>query len=87
MFSEKDLEIMVKKIIIDTLKLNNNLEEIPSNESLKDSIGLDSLDMIEIQLVLQEEFNIDITDEDLSTMTTIENICSYILGKNNMLVK
>ncbi|QJC38436.1 acyl carrier protein [Enterobacteriaceae endosymbiont of Donacia fulgens] len=65
----------VKKIIIDQLGIKKN---IISSSSFKEDLGADSLDTIEIIMALEEEFNIEILDEDAEKITTIQEAINYI---------
>ncbi|QJC35575.1 acyl carrier protein [Enterobacteriaceae endosymbiont of Donacia sparganii] len=65
----------VKKIIIDQLGIKKN---IINSASFKEDLGADSLDTIEIIMSLEEEFNIEILDEDAEKITTIQEAINYI---------
>lgn len=66
----------VKKIIINQLGIKK--EYIRNSSSFKEDLGADSLDTIEIIMALEEEFNIEILDEDAEKITTIQEAINYI---------
>ena len=55
----------VKKIIVKSLKLEIDPHEIADDESLFEGIGADSIAALEIIFAIEEEFGIDVDDEDL----------------------
>ncbi|QJC34400.1 acyl carrier protein [Enterobacteriaceae endosymbiont of Donacia crassipes] len=66
----------VKKIIIN--KLGITKQNITKSSAFKEDLGADSLDTIEIIMALEEEFNIEILDEDAEKITNIEKAVNYI---------
>ncbi|QJC34799.1 acyl carrier protein [Enterobacteriaceae endosymbiont of Donacia piscatrix] len=66
----------VKKII--TNKLGITKQDITMSSSFKEDLGADSLDIIEIIMSLEEEFNIEILDEDAEKITDFEKAINYI---------
>lgn len=70
------LEDKIKKIVADTLSKNE--EEIKVEASLTDDLGADSLEVVELAMAMEEEFNIEIPDEDIEKITTVKDIVDYI---------
>ena len=70
------IEERVKKIVSD--QLGKDVEEIQSDSSFVDDLGADSLDTVELIMQLEEEFGIEIPDEDAETITTVEAAVNYI---------
>ena len=66
----------VKEIIID--KLGVEEEKIASEASFVDDLGADSLDTVELIMQLEEEFGIEIPDENAEQMTTVQQAVDYI---------
>ena len=66
----------VKEIVID--KLGVEEDKIVSGASFVDDLGADSLDTVELIMQLEEEFGIEIPDEDAETITTIQVAVDYI---------
>ncbi len=69
----------VKQIIAEQLGVK--LEEIKPESSFVDDLGADSLDTVELVMALEEEFNIEIPDEDAEKMTTVTDAIKYIEKK------
>ena len=63
-------------IIKDTLKFDDK-EITPTMDLFKD-LGVDSLDAVELVMALEEEFGVQIPDEELPKLNTVENITKYI---------
>ncbi len=70
------IEDKVKKIIAD--KLSVDLEELVPEASFADDLGADSLDLVELVMSMEEEFDIDISDEDAEKMVTVKDAINYI---------
>ena len=66
----------VKEIIID--KLGVEEEKISSEASFVDDLGTDSLDTVELIMQLEEEFGIEIPDEDAEKITTVQAAIDYL---------
>jgi len=58
-------------------------DEITENQSLKNDIGLDSLDSVELIMKCENEFDISVTDSEIDTLETIEDIINLIISKVN----
>ncbi len=66
----------VRKIIAD--KLSVDLDEVVPEASFVDDLGADSLDLVELIMSMEEEFDIDISDEDDEKMLTVQDAIDYI---------
>ena len=60
----------VKEVVIDKLGVED--DKIVSKASFADDLGADSLDTVELIMQLEEEFGIEIPDEDAETITTVQ---------------
>jgi acyl carrier protein len=69
----------IKQIIAEQLGVK--LEEIKPESSFVDDLGADSLDTVELVMALEEEFGIEIPDEDAEKMTTVADAIKYIEEK------
>ena len=67
----------VKNIIVEQLDLDNTVE-LTLETSLKEDLDADSLDAVEVIMALEEEFDIEIPDEDAEGFKTIGDIVEYI---------
>ena len=72
-------EDKIKTIIADQLGVK--LEEVTLKASFVDDLGADSLDTVELIMALEEEFEIEIVDEDAEKIKTVGDIIKYIEGK------
>ena len=70
----------IKTIIADQLGIDN-ADELTLETSLKEDLDADSLDAVEVIMALEDEFGIEIPDEDAENMKTIGDICHYIVEK------
>ena len=66
----------VKKIIVDQLGVEEDL--VTSEASFVDDLGADSLDTVELVMALEEEFGIEIPDEDAEKITRVKEAVEYI---------
>ena len=66
----------VKEVIIDKLGVEEN--KIVPEASFVDDLGADSLDTVELIMQLEEEFGIEIPDEEAEKMTTVKSVVDYI---------
>lgn len=69
----------VKEVIIDKLGVDG--DKITMEASFVDDLGADSLDTVELIMELEEEFGIEIPDEDAEKMTTVGAAVDYIDAK------
>ena len=70
------VEDKVKKIIAE--KLSVDLDEVVPDASFVDDLGADSLDLVELIMSMEEEFDIDISDEDAEQIATVKDAIAYI---------
>ncbi|MGY8780832.1 MAG: acyl carrier protein [Fidelibacterota bacterium] len=66
----------VKEVVIDKLGVEEN--KIVSEASFVDDLGADSLDTVELIMQFEEEFGIEIPDEEAETITTVKAAVDYI---------
>lgn len=69
----------VKSIIAEQLGVK--IEEVTDSASFVDDLGADSLDTVELVMALEEEFGIEIPDEDAEKMTTVGEAMRYVEEK------
>jgi acyl carrier protein len=70
------LEEKVKKIIIDQLGVDE--AEVTPEAKFIDDLGADSLDTVELVMALEEEFGIEIPDEEAEKIGTVQDAIAYI---------
>jgi len=73
------LEERVAEIIVEQLGVSRN--EVVVEASFIDDLGADSLDIVELVMAMEEEFNIEIPDEDAEKIQTIGAAMAYLKGK------
>ncbi|MFD3155421.1 acyl carrier protein [Haloimpatiens sp. FM7330] len=69
----------IKNIIAEQLSLDEN--EIKLESTFTDDLGVDSLEIFEIVMSLEDEFGIEIPNEDIEEMKKVEDIVKYINSK------
>jgi len=75
------IEEKVKAIIVEQLGVKS--EEVIPGASFIEDLGADSLDTVELIMALEEEFEIDIPDEDAEKIKTVGEIIKYVENKAN----
>jgi acyl carrier protein len=70
------IEDKVRKIIAE--KLSVDLEEVIPEASFVDDLGADSLDLVELIMTMEEEFDIDISDEDAEKLESVKDAIDFI---------
>ena len=68
----------VKKVIIEQLSIGEDEVQL---ETTFEDLGIDSLEVFEIVMALEDEFEIEIPNEDVENITDIANIVKYIQSK------
>ena len=66
----------VKQIIADQLGIDE--DEVTPEASFIDDLGADSLDIVELIMALEEEFNMEIPDEEAEKISTVGDVIEYI---------
>lgn len=66
----------VKKIIVEQLGVDE--AEVTQDASFTDDLGADSLDNVELVMALEQEFSLEIPDEDAEKIVTVNNAVQYI---------
>jgi len=70
------IEDKVKKVIVE--KLGVEPEEVVPEASFVDDLGADSLDLVELIMSMEEEFDIEISDEDAEELLCVKDAIDYI---------
>ena len=74
-----DIEVKVKKIISEQLGVPE--ADVKPAASFVNDLGADSLDTVELVMALEEEFGVEIPDEDAEKIATVQNAIDYIKAK------
>jgi acyl carrier protein len=72
----EELEAKVKKIIVDQLGVD--ADEVTPEASFIEDLGADSLDTVELVMALEEEFGIEIPDEEAEKIVKVKDAIAYI---------
>ena len=70
----------VRKVVVEQLDVAE--DEVTPQASFVDDLGADSLDVVELVMGLEEEFDVEIPDEDAEKITTVQEAVSYIDEKS-----
>jgi acyl carrier protein len=70
------VEDKIKKIIAE--KLGVDAGDVVAEASFVDDLGADSLDLVELIMSMEEEFDIEISDDDAEAIVTVQNAIDYI---------
>ena len=71
-----DIASRVKAIIVDKLGVDEN--EVTNEANFTNDLGADSLDTVELVMALEEEFDLEIADEDAENIATVDDAIEYI---------
>lgn len=76
--ADVNVEETVKRIVVE--RLEKSADEVTTEARFIDDLGADSLDLTELLMALEEEFNVDIDDE-ANTIETVGDAVEYIAGR------
>lgn len=79
-YAMASVEEKVKHIIVEQLGVD--ADEVKAEASFVDDLGADSLDVVELVMALEEEFGLEISDEDAEKLRTVQQAIQYIETNN-----
>lgn len=74
-----DIEAKVKQIIVDELGVDEG--QVTNEAKFMEDLGADSLDQVELVMKFEEEFEIEIPDDDQSKLRSVGEAIEYLTGK------
>jgi acyl carrier protein len=77
--NRQEIEAKVKEFLIDDLEIDE--EKIQPEARLKEDIGIDSLDFVDIVVIVEKKFGFKIKTEDMAKVKTFSDFCDYIEKK------
>ena len=75
------VEEKVKEIVVDQLGVSEN--QVTARASFIEDLGADSLDTVELVMALEEEFDVEISDEDAEKIYKVQDAIDYINNNTN----
>ncbi len=75
----KEIEEKVKAFLIEDLEIDE--DKIFDDSKLKDDMGIDSLDFVDIVVIVEKNFGFKIKPEEMQGVTTLSQFCDYIENK------
>lgn len=80
--SRQEIEEKVRAFLIDDLEIDE--DKIKDDAKLKDDMGIDSLDFVDIVVIVEKNFGFKIKPEEMKGITTMKEFCDYIESKVKM---
>lgn len=80
--SQMSINPKVKDIIVEQLGVDP--EKVKAEASFIDDLGADSLDIVELVMAMEEEFDLEIPDEDAEKLKTVNDVASYLTKKGKV---
>jgi acyl carrier protein len=78
-FMSEEIFDRVKRVVVDKMQVKE--DEVTMDSSFMEDLGGDSLTVVELIMALEEEFGIDIPDDDVNDLKTVGNVVDYITKK------
>lgn len=77
--TRQEIESKVKAFLIDDLEIDE--DKISDDAKLKDDLGIDSLDLVDIVVIVEKNFGFKIKPEEMKGIITLKDFCDYIEKK------
>jgi acyl carrier protein len=79
--AEKSIEDKVKDIIVEQLSVN--AEQVTPEAKFIEDLGADSLDVVELVMAFEEQFGVEVPDEDAEKLMSVGDVIKYIEEKQD----
>ncbi|HEX3036742.1 MAG TPA: acyl carrier protein [Thermodesulfobacteriota bacterium] len=76
---EQEIVGKVRKMV--AIQLGKSEEEVSPEASFIEDLGADSLDLVELVMAMEDEFGLEVSDEDAERMITVQDAINYILER------
>lgn len=77
--NRQEIEVKVKEFLVEDLEIDE--EKIKPDARLMEDIGIDSLDFVDIVVIVEKKFGFKIKTEDMANVKTFSQFCDYIESK------
>jgi len=77
MREEQEIKVILSE------QLGVRIEKLVPEANLRDDLGADSLDEVELMMSLEHQFDIDIPDEDVDKFTTVKEVIDYVISRTD----
>ncbi len=77
--TREEIDLKVREFLIEDLEIDK--EKIREDGKLKDDLGIDSLDFVDIVVIVEEKFGFKIKPEEMVGITTLKEFCDYVERK------
>jgi acyl carrier protein len=78
---KKEIVERINSFLVDEFEVE--AEKITPEANLKETLGLDSLDYIDLVVVIESNFGFKVKPEDFTNIVTVEDFCNYVISKVN----
>ena len=79
--TREEIEQKVKNFLVEDIEVDESV--ITPDALLKDDLGIDSLDFVDIVVIVEKNFGVKIKPEEMAGITTLAQFCDYIESKVN----
>ena len=78
--TREEVEAQVREIIVEKFQVAP--EKVTADAKLDADLGADSLDLVDLMMILEDKFSLEISDEQAEKITSVGNVVDYILEQN-----
>jgi acyl carrier protein len=78
--TKEEVETQVRDIIVEKFQVSP--EKVRADAKLDADLGADSLDLVDLMMMLEDKFSLSISDEEAEKIKTVNDVVEYIVSKN-----